>query len=90
MLALLLSLFIDSAEAHPARHGHHHAPPVHRHHHRPPQSYYHRHTPKVGFRFIWNGLVWLEVPINYSYVRWVPAHYDRWGNWIPGYYVSVR
>lgn len=90
MLALLLSLFINSAEAHPARHGHHHSPPVHRHDHRPPQSYYRQPIPRVGFRFIWNGFVWLEVPIYYSYVRWVPAHYDRWGNWIPGHYVSVR
>jgi hypothetical protein len=91
MLALLLSLFIDSAEAHPSRHGHHHRPPVAARNHRPPPShYYSQPVPRVGFRFIWNGFVWMEVPIHYSYVRWVPGHYDQWGYWIPGHYVSIR
>jgi hypothetical protein len=103
MFSLLLALFIDTAEAHPARHGHHHPPPA-RYETRPPRQppatrYVYRTprpppyrvspVPRVGFRFIWNGIVWLEVPLHYSQIIWVPGHYDRWGYWVPGYYQSV-
>jgi len=95
MFYLLLSLLINTADAHPARNGHHHAPPVHRetrppayHAYRPP-PHYAAPVPRIGFRFIWNGLVWLEVPVAYSQIVWVPAHYDRWGYWVPGHYQSV-
>ena len=98
MFYLLLSLLINTADAHPSNRGHHHPPPANYRNRPPPAASYHSHRPpprpsapvaRIGFRFIWNGFVWMEVTVHYSRIVWVPGHYDRWGYWVPGHYRSV-
>jgi len=88
MFYLMLSLLINEAEARPA-----HVRPAHRQHHQVAQHRHHpkihRHAPSVGFRFVWNGLIWLELPLSHHDVVWVPGHFGRYGYWVSGYYKTV-
>lgn len=85
MLYLLLSLFINSADAHPF----HHRPPVAKQYHynccvvvlTRPQV-----PPKLGFYHVWTGYEWIQLPRTYQDMVFVPGHYDPYGYWIPGYW----
>ena len=99
MFYLMLSLLINEAEArqptprqhhqaaqhrHPTAPRQHHQAAQHRHHPTP-----HQHAPSVGFRFVWNGLIWLELPLSYPDVIWVPGHFGRYSHWVSGHYKTV-
>ena len=87
MFGLILSLLINTAEARPAHvHRSPHSHQVVQHRHRPMA---HQHAPRVGFRFVWNGLIWLELPLSHRGVVWVPAHFGRYGYWVQGHYKTV-
>jgi len=89
MFFLLMSLIINNADARPHRHKHNHSPVVYDH--REPRSLYYSvfYRPKPDHRFVWNGSYWMEVPMHYSQIMWIPGHYNEYRQWIPGYYRSV-
>jgi hypothetical protein len=88
LLPLILSLFIDSADAHPRYRPHPH--PVVPHYNccvyvltRP------KLPPRVGFYHVWTGYTWVELSVKSDNIVYVPAYRDQYGFWFQGYWKII-
>ena len=85
ILSLVLSLFINNADAHPRYRPHPH--PVLPHYNccvyvltRP------KLPPKLGFYYVWTGYAWDQLPRNSVNIVYVPAYRDEYGFLHDGYW----